>query len=783
MASATRTIRVLFTGDSAGLAAASLVARRNIEGYDKALTKIEKTMSTVRKAVAITGAAMVAAGTAAPILLAGASTLFVGLAAAGVASSKKVQDAFKAMGQGVFESFKADTSGLIPVALEVADKVGRAFARIQPILRKVFADAGFQQQIRDLTDGLLGLVENALPGLARAALAAGPAVRGLRDFLKDTGTAVSDFFDNLSKAGPQAGQVFDQLANLVSQLLPLMGELLAVATKFASGALPGLVGGLSAVLSPLSAFLSFIEPIAPFLGQVATAVIFASAALKVLGGVMITVLAAGAGFALLTGNLGAFAIRAVAAVAAFTPFGPAVARALGPMDRFTGVVGRVASLMSGATIAVVAASLAWDVLTVSSQEASDALKEGGNAAAAAAQGLATQTVVLQLLRTEFGGFGEVIANALDTITTTTDEFAASLDKVGKAQFAAAQAQAVYNTAVEQFGPTSEQARAAQEQLGLATDAVKKAQEDATAATKSHTQALIELSSTMAAQGNAALQYQQALLRIEEAQKAATDAVKKHGAASIEGRTATLQLQQSYLQAAEAAGKKAEADSASLGPQAAAKAGADAFRAELVRLAATTSGPARSSLLGLINNFDQSGISAVAADLKAKGFQVTLQRQPSGKETIVSVETAGAEARLAYLARDRVAHIRTIVEQTTHIRQGGKGLARGGPVFGPGSGTSDTAGLFALSNGEHVWTAREVRAAGGHAALERLRHAVLRGGMASGGGVGASGGVAVGPTDIRVFLGTREITDVIRTEIDTYSRETARRVGSGSGVTY
>ncbi len=53
-------------------------------------------------------------------------------------------------------------------------------------------------------------------------------------------------------------------------------------------------------------------------------------------------------------------------------------------------------------------------------------------------------------------------------------------------------------------------------------------------------------------------------------------------------------------------------------------------------------------------------------------------------------------------------------------------ATGGPVVGPGTGTSDTAGLWALSNGEHILTAAEVNAAGGHGAVMRLRKALLSG---------------------------------------------------------
>lgn len=52
-----------------------------------------------------------------------------------------------------------------------------------------------------------------------------------------------------------------------------------------------------------------------------------------------------------------------------------------------------------------------------------------------------------------------------------------------------------------------------------------------------------------------------------------------------------------------------------------------------------------------------------------------------------------------------------------------GQATGGPVFGPGSGTSDSV-LRRLSNGEHVITAAEVDAAGGHGEIERLRGLML-----------------------------------------------------------
>jgi hypothetical protein len=66
--------------------------------------------------------------------------------------------------------------------------------------------------------------------------------------------------------------------------------------------------------------------------------------------------------------------------------------------------------------------------------------------------------------------------------------------------------------------------------------------------------------------------------------------------------------------------------------------------------------------------------------------------------------------------------------------GRPGLATGGPVFGAGTGTSDSIPAM-LSNGEHVLTAREVRAAGGHSAIQAWRKSLVAG-FANGGPVGA-----------------------------------------------
>lgn len=82
-----------------------------------------------------------------------------------------------------------------------------------------------------------------------------------------------------------------------------------------------------------------------------------------------------------------------------------------------------------------------------------------------------------------------------------------------------------------------------------------------------------------------------------------------------------------------------------------------------------------------------------------------------------------------------------------------GRATGGPIYGPGTGTSDEAGLYRLSNGEHVLTAADVKALGGQSAVMQMRAGLhsnsdpvwVRGGgsgFSGSGGSGSDGSAAI-----------------------------------------
>jgi acid phosphatase family membrane protein YuiD len=78
------------------------------------------------------------------------------------------------------------------------------------------------------------------------------------------------------------------------------------------------------------------------------------------------------------------------------------------------------------------------------------------------------------------------------------------------------------------------------------------------------------------------------------------------------------------------------------------------------------------------------------------------------------------------------------------------FATGGGVFGAGNGTSDSIPAM-LSNGEHVITAKEVRGAGGHRAVEAMRREWA--GFAQGGAVGLN------VKALAARVNTKDIADV------------------------
>ena len=144
--------------------------------------------------------------------------------------------------------------------------------------------------------------------------------------------------------------------------------------------------------------------------------------------------------------------------------------------------------------------------------------------------------------------------------------------------------------------------------------------------------------------------------------------------------------------------------------------------------------------GLIPTTVTTDVSAPGATIstqQAGALFDALMKVPANRRTevISAFQRGGVDAAYAALngIDGRVANtfIRTYYETIgtppNHWAGGGLTKAFGGPVFGPGTTTSDSVPAM-LSTGEHVLTAREVDALGGHAAVYRMRVAALSGDM-------------------------------------------------------
>lgn len=143
---------------------------------------------------------------------------------------------------------------------------------------------------------------------------------------------------------------------------------------------------------------------------------------------------------------------------------------------------------------------------------------------------------------------------------------------------------------------------------------------------------------------------------------------------------------------------------------------------------------------LINAANGMGIEGAAAeDLARKVFSI-----PPGADTTAFFHDAAAKLGIQQLdqqlnnldGKTVNTYVNNHITDTlTRLRDGDTsapaplapgdgvrlpGLAGGGGIRGRGTGTSDTAGVFALSNGEHVLTASEVQAMGGQGAVYAFR---------------------------------------------------------------
>lgn len=217
------------------------------------------------------------------------------------------------------------------------------------------------------------------------------------------------------------------------------------------------------------------------------------------------------------------------------------------------------------------------------------------------------------------------ANARANVIAKIKETRDALGPLAQAQADVAIAEGMYQDALNKGSPTSMEAKVAADNLKAAREKLKVQTELEAGAERTAAEAIIANAAAARGAANADLAYEQATLRIESATKAATDAVRDHGVKSVEARQAQLDLKQAYLDAAGAAGAKAEADAKARGATDSAQIGAQAYRDELLRLADTCKGDVRQALLDAAGRTGDLGAANKAAALLAFDQKTELQK--------------------------------------------------------------------------------------------------------------------------------------------------------------
>jgi predicted nucleic acid-binding Zn-ribbon protein len=336
-----------------------------------AAKKVERNFSAIQFGALFAGMPLAAAGAAAGTAgsLALVSGGFIALTAVALKSNTQVQESMAELSTHVEDSVQQMAEPLAGDFTDALDKVGEGFDRLQPQVAAAMRNSA--RDVGILADGVVGLAEEAMPGLVVATNRDTQALQGLSSFLTSTGRGMTDFFVSLSTGSAAAGQDMVILGQITQQLFGFLGQLLANLATNGTPTLSAFGGGLHTIEQILLAVTAAGSPAyAVLMGFISTA----NGGLAILQllvsllGLLPPGLSQFAGELLATSKiLGAFGINAFAA---FDGLGKKIKETDGFGNKFkTGVSGLVAGALNPATIAVGLLAFGLGVLGQAQQDA------------------------------------------------------------------------------------------------------------------------------------------------------------------------------------------------------------------------------------------------------------------------------------------------------------------------------------------------------------------------------------------------------------------------------
>lgn len=243
------------------------------------LDKVQADVASTSSKSGTSGGSLMAAAIGASVLaggpLIGGAVVGIGvgaLAALGV-ELEKGNPAIKAGWDKLATDAKAGASGaatsIVPPVANALKQLDTLVTAQEPTLRSLFTSAA--SDITPLTDGVVGLANNALPGLDSAMSRSTPIAQGLAQVERDIGSAVGATATAVATSSGQMGSDLSKVGTTVKETGTGLGSLVSISTGLATGALPVLNAALAGTDNVLTGVHSILGPLEPLIGGVALA--------------------------------------------------------------------------------------------------------------------------------------------------------------------------------------------------------------------------------------------------------------------------------------------------------------------------------------------------------------------------------------------------------------------------------------------------------------------------------------------------------------------------------
>ncbi len=174
-------------------------------------------------------AAPVGAAITAGILVAlGGGAVAAGVVAA-IKASPNIQNALKETKSHVMESFSGFGSSFKGPVLDFLQMFNRLIDQLRPTIKEIGKEFG--PIAGDIGHGIIGFLQNAMPGILRAVQASEPLIKTLAANMPAIGDAIGRFFDRIKNGAPDANEFFNDLLHVIPLIIRGLGFIIQVMTN------------------------------------------------------------------------------------------------------------------------------------------------------------------------------------------------------------------------------------------------------------------------------------------------------------------------------------------------------------------------------------------------------------------------------------------------------------------------------------------------------------------------------------------------------------------------